>query len=211
MRAWFGAPLDDPTALAVGGPWLSLMPLRNQIVANERPTPGRDERPAFGSRHASHSDAVARLCRRLLGSATAAEDAAQEIFLRAQRGYTGYDPRRPFRPWILEIARNHCIDVLRRRGREGRIFSAADLDPGDLRGEGPSPLAAALDEERRAGLLNAIESLPDRYRVPLVLRYFEDLDYKAIAETLDVTHENVGVLLFRARRRLRDALEEAAP
>jgi RNA polymerase sigma-70 factor (ECF subfamily) len=199
-------------ALAVAGPWLSSMSTGRRAVAVEEGTPGRGERPAFASRHASHADAVSRLCRRLLGSAPAAEDAAQEIFLRARRGYTGYDPRQPFRAWLLGIARNHCIDVLRRRGLEGRIFSAADLDPGDLRGDSPSPLTLALAAEQRENLLESIEALPDRYRVPLVLRYFEELDYKAIAEALDLTHENVGVLLYRARRRLREALaEENAP
>ena len=50
--------------------------------------------------------------------------------------------------------------------------------------------------------------MPSRYRVPLVLRYFQELDYAAIAETLGVSRDNVGVLLFRARRRLRDVLAE---
>ncbi|MBW2267567.1 MAG: sigma-70 family RNA polymerase sigma factor [Deltaproteobacteria bacterium] len=208
MRAWLSATLDDSAPPAAIGRWLAPMVDRTHAVAGEATPPGRRERPAFASRYTSHTDAVARLCRRLLGSETAADDAAQEIFLRAQRGYTGYDPRQPFRPWLLGITRNHCIDVLRRRSRERRIFSAADLDPSDLRGSDPSPLAASLNAERRTGLLGAIEALPDRYRVPLVLRYFEELDYKTIAETLDVTHENVGVLLYRARRRLRDALEE---
>lgn len=168
--------------------------------------PGTDE--SFEARFAEQSDAVGRLCRRLLGRDGSAEDAVHEVFLRAQRGFSGYDPARPFRAWLLSITSHYCIDVLRRRSREGRIFQASDLEPGDLAGDAPSPLHHAIDAERRNGLLAAVEGLPSRYRVPLVLRYFQELDYQAIAETCGVSRDNVGVLLFRARRRLRDTLEE---
>jgi RNA polymerase sigma-70 factor (ECF subfamily) len=60
-------------------------------------------------------------------------------------------------------------------------------------------------------VLEAIDGLPLKYRVPLVLRYFEELDYEAIADTLDVTRGQVGTLLFRAKRRLRARLEAESP
>ena len=77
---------------------------------------------SFEARFADQADAVGRLCRRLLGRDGSAEDAAQEVFLRAQRGYPGYDRKQPFRAWVLAITSHYCIDVLRRRTREGRLF-----------------------------------------------------------------------------------------
>lgn len=206
MHSWLEIGAESAALHAPHGVWLSHMTgPREPAVPEGKPQPS--VRVSFAARYATEADAVGRLCRRLLGRDGSADDAAQEVFLRAQRGYAGYDPEQSFRTWLLSIASHHCIDVLRRRGREGQIFQAADFDPGDLGAVGPSPLGHALDAERRKQLLAAVEALPDRYRVPLVLRYFQELDYAAIAATLDLSRENVGVLLFRARRRLRDRLE----
>jgi RNA polymerase sigma-70 factor (ECF subfamily) len=151
---------------------------------------------------------VSRLCRRLLGHREAAEDAVHEVFLRVRRGLDDYDPARPFRPWLLGIASHHCIDLLRRRRTEERLFDADLRDPDDLPDAAPSPLVRLAHEEDRRALSSAIDALPPRYRLPLVLRYFNDLDYAAIAETLDVTRNQVATLLFRARRQLRARMAE---
>jgi RNA polymerase sigma-70 factor (ECF subfamily) len=146
----------------------------------------------------------------MLGFGSAADDAAQEVFLRARRGFDRYDAAQPFRRWLLSVAGNHCIDQLRRRSRESRLFDPGELDGDGLADPGASPLRLALNEERRAQLLAALDALPHKYRLPLVLRYFHELDYDAIAEILDATRSQVGVLLFRARRRLREQLEDGA-
>jgi RNA polymerase sigma-70 factor (ECF subfamily) len=146
---------------------------------------------------------VLRLCRRLLGPGPAAEDAASEVFLRARRAFESYDPGRPFRPWLLGVAGHLCIDRIRRAHVEALLFDARDLDPGELPEAGPSPLGHLLAAEERAAVTRAIETLPARYRLPLVLRYFAELDYAGMAELLGVKPGQVGSLLFRARRRLR--------
>jgi RNA polymerase sigma-70 factor (ECF subfamily) len=64
--------------------------------------------------------------------------------------------------------------------------------------------------EQQQALEQAIESLPDRYRLPLLLRYFEDMDYEAIANSIGVTRNQVGTLLFRGKRLLRQAVEARA-
>ena len=194
--------------LAAPGAWIWQLAARVDDVPRDAGPPRGDEPPAFEARYAAEAEALTRLCRRLLGRDGGAEDAVQEVFLRARQGYATYDARLSFRSWLLSIASHYCIDVLRRRSLEGRIFSAADLDAGELGAAGPSPLGHALDAERRERLLGAIDALPDRYRVPLALRYFQELDYAGIAEALALSRENVGVLLFRARRMLREALEE---
>ena len=165
-----------------------------------------DDGAAFAQLFQGCEREVARLCRRILGDETAAEDAAGELFLRARRGFSSYDPARPFRPWLLRIASNVCIDELRRRGREERLFDARDLEPGDLSDGGPSPLGRVSLLEDRQRVVRALDALPLKYRLPLVLRFFNELDYDAIAQTLAVTRNQVGTLLFRAKRRLRDEL-----
>lgn len=161
---------------------------------------------AFGELFRAFRRDVLRLCERLLGSRADAEDALNETFLRVRHGLDGYDARRPFRPWLLAIASNHALDRLRRRDTERRLFVC---DPGEeLPAPGPSPLQGELDASRRRVILGAIDALPDRYRAPLVLRYYVDLDHDAIAGMLGVTRNQVATLLFRARRRLRAQLAE---
>ncbi len=162
---------------------------------------------AFGELFRALAPEVERLCARLLGSPSEAEDATSEVFLRAQRSLGGYDPSRPFRTWLLAIASHHCVDRLRRRSTERRLFEEGDLDPEGLAGPGPSPLQHSLYAEARAGVVAALDALPDRYRAPLVLRFHAELDYDAIGEALGISRGQVATLLFRARRKLREALD----
>lgn len=167
--------------------------------------PGARAGASFEPLFRAHEPDVRRLCRRMLGE-EAAHDASQEVFLRARRGFEAWDPQRPFRPWLLAVTGNYCVDQLRRRNREARLFDAGDLEAGDLLDPGPSPLRQALHAEERVRLLEAIDTLPLKYRLPLVLRYFQELDYDGIGEVLGLGRGQVGSLLFRARRRLREAL-----
>jgi RNA polymerase sigma-70 factor (ECF subfamily) len=185
---------------------------REAAVTREEPRPGggSPETLAFEALYRSHGSAVAGLCRRLLGP-EAGRDASHEVFLRAQRGFAAYDPARPFRGWVLAIASHHCIDQLRRRGLEAQLFEPGGFDAEELRHPGPSPLRQALRSEESGRLRDAIDALPPRYRLPLVLRYFQELDYDAIGELLGLTRAQVATLLFRAKRRLREALAPGGP
>jgi RNA polymerase sigma-70 factor (ECF subfamily) len=135
------------------------------------------DREAFADLYGAYSADVARLCRRLLGAGAEAEDARSETFLRAGQALASYDRGRPFRRWLLAIAAHHCLDRLRRRQVEGRLFDAAELSELDLPLAGPTPLGLALVRERREALHTALEALPPAQRAPLVLRYFADLPY----------------------------------
>ena len=164
---------------------------------------------AFAELFLAYQPDVARVCRRLLGPGPAAEDASSETFLRMRRGLDGYSGARPFRPWLLGIASHHCIDLLRRRRTEAQLFEARDFQSDDLPDPGPSPLRRVARAEQRAELVAAMEALPEKYRLPLALRYFAELDYAGIAETLGISREQVGTLLYRAKCQLRAALADA--
>jgi RNA polymerase sigma-70 factor (ECF subfamily) len=148
---------------------------------------------------------VLRLCTRLLGPIDA-DDSANEAFQRAQHRFDGYDIAQPFRRWLLAIAAHHCIDRLRRRSVEKRLFDSQDSDLEEFAGSSNSALDELVQARRQSAVREAIDGLPERYRAPLVLRYFADLDYDAIASELDLTRAQVATSLFRAKRKLRSAL-----
>jgi RNA polymerase sigma-70 factor (ECF subfamily) len=164
---------------------------------------------AFAEAYTTHYRQVRGLCRQLLGSADRAEDAAQEAFVRAYRAYDRYDARQPFIGWIMSIARNHCLDVLRRRGTESGLFGQEVEEAADAESAEKTGLQAVLGTERAAAVNAAVAKLPERYRVPLALAYFADADYDEIATTLNITRTHVGVLLCRAKQMLRRSLADA--
>src|SRR5262245_53315615 len=151
------------------------------------------------------------LCRQLLGSPEAAEDARSEVFLRLPRALERYDPSLPFDRWLLSVTSHHCLDVLRRRRLESRLF-AADVDESDSASAAsepaPSPLAAVLTDEGRARVRGALLRLPERYRVSLTLRYHGDMSYDEIASQLGLTRNHVAILIFRGKQALRGLLAD---
>jgi len=161
---------------------------------------------AFAELYAAHYRQVRGLCRQLLGSTERAEDAAQESFVRAFRAQASRDPAQPFIAWIMRIARNHCLDLLRRRSRERALFGDEEVETVAAEAPGADGLGKALSTERAAEVNAAVAKLPERYRVPLALAYFGDQDYDEIAASLGITRNHVGVLLCRAKQMLRQAL-----
>jgi len=164
---------------------------------------------AFSERFENYRPDVMRLCTRLLGRDDA-EDATHEVFLRAQTRIETFDATQPFRRWLLAIGSNHCIDRLRRRATERLLFTTDDPNPlkspvmpSTQSCTQPSALEGVIRSQNREALLAALDQLPDRYRAPLVLRYFAELDYDTIADELELTRAQVGTLLFRAKRCLR--------
>jgi len=141
----------------------------------------------------------------VLGSQAAAEDATSEVFERAYQALDSYDLERPFDRWILTIASRHCLNRLRRERLETRLFDHTAIEvaaPPTV----ASPLVALQTQEQRRALIQAIEALPENYRLPLVLKYYGDLSYDEIAEQLGTTKNNVAVLLHRAKRELRSSV-----
>jgi RNA polymerase sigma-70 factor, ECF subfamily len=149
------------------------------------------------------------LCRHLLGSHDAARDAAQEVFLRVQEARQQIDQKRPPENWLLSIARNYCLDQLRRRKTEQRLFSPAADNLPEPASSAPSPLVRLLAIESKAAFRLALERLPARSREILLLRYECGMSYQAISELLGISRSDVGVLIFRAKEQLRRILQPA--
>jgi RNA polymerase sigma-70 factor, ECF subfamily len=150
------------------------------------------------------------LCRYMLDSRESAEDATSEVFLKLQRSIESYDGSIPFARWLLRVAGNQCIDALRRRQRGRKVFVELEDEAAvvDAPSSEPSPLGAVINMEDRAQVRVAIASLPENYRVPLVLRYYSELSYDEIGNQLGLERNYVAALIFRAKRELRRRLAQ---
>lgn len=146
------------------------------------------------------------LCRYLLGSETEAEDAASEVFARLPRAMNSYHTSLSFPPWLMSITSHYCVDLLRKRNVERRLFEPAETEAPEAVSATPSPLQEVLTAEARDEVRNAVAVLPERYRLPLTLRYYNELSYDEIAATLELTRAHVATLIFRAKQELRRAL-----
>jgi RNA polymerase sigma-70 factor, ECF subfamily len=160
----------------------------------------------FTEIYKTHYRRIFSLCRYLLNSFDAAEDATHEVFLRAQRKLATYDPFLPFSSWLSGIASNHCIDLLRRRSTERRIFDVEVRDNMEPRSGGRTPLGELIASERGHDVRNALSQLPEKYRVPLVLAYYNEMSYDEIAAVLGLGRNHVATLIFRGKQQLREKL-----
>ena len=163
----------------------------------------RGDRAAFGQLMHRYAGAVYNLSYRMLGSAEDAEDASQEIFLRAYTRLASFDRQRRFSTWLLSIGSNHCIDRLRRRR-----FAWVTLDDTAfaLPSQERSPERLALDHEQQTMIQQALQQLPENYRMVTVLRYWSDLSYEEIAKVTGLPESTIKTRLHRARHMLAKAL-----
>ena len=150
-----------------------------------------------------HAPRLLALAGRMLGDLTEAEDVAQESMLRLWRIAPDWRAEgAAVGTWLYRVASNLCIDRLRRRrpGDGDALAQIADDRPGPQR-----RLEAA---DRAAALRAALAALPERQRLAIVLRHFEERGNPEIAEILDTSVEAVESLLGRARRALADMLAD---
>lgn len=174
---------------------------------------GNDE--AFTRLVEHYQTPVFNLCYRMLGEPEAAEDAAQESFLRAYQNLSRYDRQRPFATWLLSIAAHHCIDRLRRR--RFVIFSLdAEREEDDRPTELPDrnaidPEQEAIRREEQEGIQTALEGLDATDRAAIVLRYWYDFSEVEIADSLNLTVSAVKSRLHRARKAVARLLMAQSP
>jgi RNA polymerase sigma-70 factor (ECF subfamily) len=160
---------------------------------------------AWGELYRRYAPAIFRFCRRLLPAREDAEDATTEIFMKVRQKLGTYDASRPFTAWLYKVSSNHCWDVLRRR-RIRQDLETGDVETLPLEHPDPSQLERLQAEHSSKEVRAGLAKLPDRARMALVLRYYADMSYDEIADTIGVRRAFVGVLLLRARHQLRDAL-----
>jgi len=158
------------------------------------------DRQAFGELVMRYRERVIGVVYRMCGDSQLAEDAAQEAFVRAWQQLPRYQPRAPFQSWLYRIALNRATDVLR-ADRE-----TVEVDDLPLVAPGLEPEAAAERNALHEQVRRAVLALPEASRSVLILREYEGLSYKEIADTLDIPLGTVMSRLNYARGRLRESL-----
>jgi len=167
---------------------------------------GDDE--AFTVLVETYQKPVYNLCYRILGEPEAAEDAAQETFLRVYQNLSHYDRARSFPTWLLSIAAHYCIDMIRRR----KFFSFS-IDAGESQVDLPDPYAPepemeAVRRQDRDHLQACLQFLEPTDRAAVILRYWQDYSEKEISEALHLSGPAVRLRLYRSRRILANLWDE---
>jgi RNA polymerase sigma factor (sigma-70 family) len=144
-----------------------------------------------------------------LADSDRAEDITQEVFISALRRLQVTERPIAFRPWIYRIAKNACIDELRRTRRRVDVPLERDRDsPDSLPSWEPGPEIAVESKQTLDDLRGALRGLSELHCRILVLRELEGLSYREIGERLGMSRPVVESTLFRARRRLAEEYEE---
>jgi RNA polymerase sigma-70 factor (ECF subfamily) len=182
-----------------------------QILAARRRDPA-----AFEALVRRHQGPLYNFCLRMLGQADDAADVAQEAFVQLYSHLGRLDEREPIAPWLFRVARNRCIDVIRRR-RTVPLTQTDDSGEGGLILEpvDDEPLPEELVEraDLQAVLARAIAALPPSYAEVVALRYAGDKSFAEIASILECDEGAARVRFHRAkgllRRHLRGVVEES--
>jgi len=160
------------------------------------------DRAAFSSLVESYQTPVYNLAYRMLGNVAEAEDAAQEAFIRAYTRLHTYDPGRKFSSWLLAITSHYCIDLLRKRRIQ--TLPLDDLPPKIELAMPPTtqPEQVVVRQQDASAVQALLSVLAPAYRTPLILRYWYDMSYHEIAETMGLNEGTVKTRLYRARNKL---------
>jgi RNA polymerase sigma-70 factor (ECF subfamily) len=154
----------------------------------------RDDEEAFAQLVRRWEGPIQRLCIRITGDPHRGEDLAQETFARVFAQRKGWQPSGKFSTWLWRIALNLCYDELRRLKR--RPESSLDNESGAAFAEAfaapdPPPDKSLLERERGEQVRQALMRLSETYRTVLVMRHYEDLKFREIAEVLEIPEGTV--------------------
>src|SRR5579863_5643731 len=145
---------------------------------------------------------------RMVRDAAAAEDLAQEVFLRVYRARKQYSPSAKFTTWLFRIATNLALNSIRdNRHRQMDVSIDAPVEEDEVRVELPAREMRIddfmVERDRTALIRRAIAALPEKQRAAVLLHKYEEMDYGEIARILDCSESALKSLLFRAYETLR--------
>ncbi|MEA4926885.1 MAG: sigma-70 family RNA polymerase sigma factor [Syntrophomonadaceae bacterium] len=153
---------------------------------------------------------IYRLCLNFSGIREDALDLTQETFIRVFQGLDTYQVSRPFKPWLRRVAVNTCLDFLQKRSPSSLFLDQPLADSqitlADTIASRENPVQEIEWRETNQFLREAINRLPQAYRLLIILRHQEGLSYQEIAEEIGVPLGTVKTNLFRARAALRQGL-----
>jgi len=161
------------------------------------------DREAFGELVRRYEGVVHAVAMGVLRDHHAAQDACQESFIAAYRSLAVLRQRDSFGAWIVKLARNEALTLVRRKWPEQPL--------GDLSDELPAHQGNGRMDERSRRLLEAVTRLPEDQQAVVMLKYFAGHSIEEISQMTGQPAGTVGSQLHRARERLRERLEEVQP
>lgn len=169
----------------------------------------RGDSAAFEQLVERHQALVLGTVARMLGSNSDVEDLSQQVFIRVWKSAPRYTPTAKFTTWLLTITRNLVFNEIRRRKRHPA--ETLDVHQGEESLPLPDKTGRVPDEELLESELQrevdkAIRALPEKQRLAVILRRYEEKSYEEIAQVLELSVPAVKSVLFRARTELREAL-----
>ncbi len=146
-----------------------------------------------------------RYGRRILFNHADLEDLVQEVFIKTYRNLRSFDTSRKFSSWIYRIAHNEFVNHGKKLTRQ--LIDYFDLEVFLPHATAPADIEKNFDEEQTREIVEkSLSQLDEKYREPLILYYYESLDYKEIAEVLKIPVSTVGIRIMRAKQLMKTYL-----
>jgi len=170
---------------------------------------------AFEELVIEYENGIYNLAYRMLGSPEDARDISQEVFLRAYRSLRSFREEASFSTWVYRIAKNACLDELRKRSKVQAVSvdQPLETEEGAVQRELPSKLGdpeRAVEQVELSELIEqALGTLADQYRSAVVLRDLHGFAYEEIAEIMEVSLGTVKSRIHRGRQALKEVLLES--
>ena len=154
----------------------------------------------------AYGSLVYTVCLRMLTSEAEAEEAAQEVFIKAYRSIGSFQAKSKFTTWLYRISYNHCISEIRKKVKMIDLvdeFPSDEVNEDELNG-----LDLISADERSRYLQMAIESLAETDAVVVTLFYYEELSLDEIAEVTGLSNSNIRIKLHRSRKKMYQVISE---
>ncbi len=182
----------------------------NELLQKAINSPDGDLR-AFEELVSLYRTRIVADCRFMTRDESAAEDLAQEVFVKVFFGLQSFEGRSSFRHWLQRIKVHHCLNYLKRKER----LSEISIENGSVEECGQLQVSPAIydqfqlrDDRRRIGAV--LDALPTTLRLPLVMRDMDEMSYEEIASSLGIGLSAVKMRIKRAREEFRRQYESAA-
>lgn len=148
---------------------------------------------------------IARVTTRITNSREAAEEVCHEAFIRYYNRLDQIPDEPQAKYWLIRVSKNLALNYIKRKKREKKAYERLLKEP---KREQKSGETITLQKETRQEVQEALEKIPEKYRVILIMKEYGDLSYKEIGEALGLTEGNVKVRAFRGREKLAAILQQ---
>ncbi|HYK76355.1 MAG TPA: sigma-70 family RNA polymerase sigma factor [Daejeonella sp.] len=162
------------------------------------------DQKAYADLMQRYKDSIHFMALKMVNNKDDAMDLTVETFAKAFENLDKYKPDFAFSTWLFRIATNNCIDFIRKKkihttSIDSMIDEEGDERPLQIRADTLNPEETSIKKQQNAQLKEIVDKLPSRYRILIMLRYFDELSYDEIAQQLDLPLGTVKAQLFRAR------------